>query len=493
MTRDSDEATQPVLRFGIPADRVTDDAIERRLYSRDLAPVPAIMSRTFFQTMPDAVVRPGTAEQVAEVLRHAERDRLRVTPRAAASTSFYNSVPVRGGLVLDVNDLCNGIDLDPDSQVVHVGPATTWFELDDALQLRGYAVKSYPSSAVSATVGGWISMQGHGLGSLKHGSLGSQLASLQVALPGGELRTLTRDTNPPLDWFVTAEGTLGVITDVELSVRPRPESESHHLFAFDDPNTLGQAVVSLARSEPCPFTVSFADAGYLLLLARAGFRTPGVDDAVVGQGRAGPGVVLVSFQGEPAEVGRGRDTLTRVAGRELTTEMALEEWASRLYHLRAKRAGPSLLAAELWLPLDALSNYLAGAKAMAARDKLEIGTYGLAVSPEQALVMSIYPTDERQTISYLLAMGVTKRLYDLGARYGGRPYGVGLWNTAYLPRLFSKPQLAELRRRKAQLDPTGVMNPGKLYTSTFPLWPFAFGPAAGVLATTYVALGKGRS
>jgi glycolate oxidase len=129
---------------------------------------------------------------------------------------------------------------------------------------------------------------------------------------------------------------------------------------------------------------------------------------------------------------------------------------------------------------------------MAARDKLEIGTYGLAVSRDQALVMSIYPTDERQTIPYLLAMGVTKRLYDLGARYGGRPYGVGLWNTAYLPRLFSKPQLAELRRRKAQLDPTGVMNPGKLYTSTFPLWPFAFGPAAGVLATTYVALGKGR-
>jgi glycolate oxidase len=74
-------------------------------------------------------------------------------------------VPVRGGWVLDVNDLRDGIELDAGRQTVRVLPATTWFELDDALQQKGFAVKSYPSSAVSATVGGWVSMQGHGLGS----------------------------------------------------------------------------------------------------------------------------------------------------------------------------------------------------------------------------------------------------------------------------------------------------------------------------------------
>jgi glycolate oxidase len=469
--------------FGIPADRVTDDAVERRLYSRDLAPVPAIMTRTFFRTRPDAVVRPGNAGQVAEVLRQAGRERIPVTPRAAASTSYYNAVPVRGGLVLDVNDLRDGIDLDPTRQTVRVLPATTWFELDDALQLRGFAVKSYPSSAVAATIGGWVSTQGHGLGSLKYGSLGSQLVSLQVALPDGELRTVTRDTDPPLDWFVAAEGTLGVITEVELTVRPRPAVESHHLFAFDDLNTLGLGILSLARAEPRPFTVFFADAGYLHLLARAGF----------GDFDLPSGILLVSFQGEPAGVDQGKGHLARLPGRELPSDLALEEWNLRFYHLRAKRAGPSLLAAELWLPLDALGNYLASVKKMAERDRLLIGTYGLAVSPDQALVMSVYPADERHTIEYLAAMGLTKRLQDLGTRYGGRPYGVGLWNTPYLPRLFTRPQLAELRRRKARLDPSGIMNPGKLYQAPFPLWPMAFGPAAEVLAAVYVALGRGRS
>ncbi len=481
----------PVIFSNIPPDRVTEDAVERKLYSRDLAPVPAIMVKPFFRTLPDAVVRPGNAEQVAEVMRQATREHIPVTPRAAASTSYYNTVPVRGGWVLDVNDLRDGIELDAGRQTVRVLPATTWFELDDALQQKGFAVKSYPSSAVSATVGGWVSMQGHGLGSLTYGGVGQQLVSLQVAWPNGELRTLTRESDPPLDWFVAAEGTLGVITQVELTVRPRPAAESHHLFAFDDLNALGQNVAALARVEPRPFTVFFADSGYLRLLARAGFHIP-LDLPQSHFPISEKGLLLASFQGEPLKVNRGRDALARLTGKELPSDLALEEWNLRLYHLRTKRAGPSLLAAEMWLPLKGLSDYLTSVKSLAERNHLLIGTYGLAVAPDQALVMSLYPTDERNTFQYLAAIGFTKRLHDLGARYGGRPYGVGLWNSAYLPRLFSRSQLAELKKRKAQLDPLGIMNPGKLYQASFPLWPITFGLGTGVLGAAHPALARSR-
>lgn len=478
---------QLALADVLPADRVTDDLVERSLYSRDLASVPPIMTRPFFKTVPDVVVRPGSTEQLAEVMRRAAQERIPVTPRAAASTSFYNAVPVRGGLVLDVNDMRGVVDLDAERHIVRVLPATTWWELDDALRMRGFAVKSYPSSAISATVGGWVSTQGHGIGSLMYGALGDQLISLRVVLPNGEQLVVSRDTDPPLEWFVAAEGTLGVVTEVELTIRPQPAVESHHLFAFGDPGSLGMSMLALVRSEPRPFTLLFADAGYLHLLARAGFGVPvnlaGAD--------AGPSVLLVSFQGEAAEVRHGEDTLTRLPGRELPSEVALEEWNARLYHLRAKRAGPSLLAAEQWLPLERVSGYLMAVARMAAQHRLLIGSYGLAVTPELAMVMTIYPADERRNIEYLTAIGLTKWLYDLGSRYGGRPYGVGLWNSAYLSRLFSKERLAELRRRKAQLDPHGIMNPGKVYRSPFPLWPPVFGPGADLLATAYL-LSRGR-
>lgn len=469
------------LVAGIPADRTTRDPVERKLYARDLAPVPAIITRPFFKTLPDVVVRPSCAREVAAVLRIAAQEHLPVTPRAAGSTSYYNAVPVRGGLVLDINDMRGITELNSVGQTVRVLPATTWWELDDELRQKGFAVRSYPSSAVSATVGGWVSTQGHGIGSLRYGALGDQLASLDVVLPGGEQRVTRRDTDPPLDWFVAAEGTLGVVTEVELSVRPQPDVEAQHLFAFDDLAALGSGIQSLARSRPRPFTLLFADAGYLRLLARAGFQTP-----------AGRSILLVSLQGEAAEVRRSEDALVKLPGRELSSDVALEEWNLRLYHLRAKRAGPSLLASEQWIPLDSLPAYLAEVDNLAARCRLAIGSYGLAVSPSMALVMTVYPADERRAGEYLAAIGFTKRLYDLGARHGGRPYGVGLWNSAYLARLFDWDRLAELRRRKARVDPKGIMNPGKLYRAPFPLWPAVFRPGAEVLASAYLLMRRRR-
>ena len=108
--------------------------------------------------------------------------------------------------------------------------------------------------------GSLTSVQSGGIARLT-GPLGDQLISLQVVLPNGEIRAITRDSDPPLDWFVAAEGTLGVITQIELSIRPSPASESQHLLAFDDLNALGLGVQTLAQSDPRPFTIFFASTG----------------------------------------------------------------------------------------------------------------------------------------------------------------------------------------------------------------------------------------
>ncbi len=497
---------------GIPPERVTADPLERLLYARDLAVVPPILVRPFFRTLPDVVVRPADVDQVAAVVGYAARQRLPVTPRAAATTSYFDAVPVRGGLVLDLNGLRGLVELDADRRTVRVLPGTTWFELDEELRRQGFAVKSYPSSAVAATVGGWLSTQGHGIGSLKYGSLGGQVVGLQVVLPRSEVRALSRESDPPSAWFIGAEGTLGAVTEVTITVREVPAAESHHLLAFEDYGSLGDSVKSLCRSDNRPFTVFFADGGYLDLLARAGFGSPlganapasgvaGADPAAwdqdLARGRPASrrherGILLACFQGSREEVSRGKDLLRGLPGRELPSEEALAEWNERLFHLRCKRAGPSLLAAEQWLPLNGLSGYLRAVQRLAWRFRQVVGTYGFAVTPDRALVMSVYPADERRPLAYLAAIGLTKALHDLGARYGGRPYGVGLWNTAYLSRLFGRAEMAELRRRKALLDPTGIMNPGKLYQAPLPLRSLVFGPGARALSVLHLALQWGR-
>lgn len=457
-------------------DRFTDDEIERQLYAEDMAPVPALLVRPFFRTIPDAVLRPATAEQVSAILSEAAHQRFPITPRAAATTSLFNTVPLRGGLVLDLNDLemdeGNGLlALDEGQGRARVAAAARWLDLDQALQERGFAVRSYPSSAVAATVGGWVSTQGEGLGSLRYGPLAGQLIAARAVLPSGAVRTLTPDSDPPLGWFVAAEGTLGVLTEVELQVRHRPDAEAHHLLTFEEVGELQSGALTLARAEPQPYTLLFTDPGYLRLLQAAGFPPRTIQPTL-----------LASFQGPRAEVEKGRQLLRGVGGKELDESAALEEWAARLYHLRAKRAGPSLLAAEVRLPLEGLAGYMTEVAALARQSRTPIGSYGVVVSPHEAIVTSVYPADERQSLRYLLALGLTARLHRLAARRGGWPYGVGLWNTPYLRRLFSPQRLAELRAIKSRLDPHGLMNPGKLYAAPFPLWPPVFWLATRALA-----------
>ena len=86
-------------------DRWTTEPFERRYYAEDMAPVPGLLVKPFFRTLPDAVVRPHTSAEVVEAVRQAITSNLAVVPRAAASTALFQSVPLQGGLVIDLNGL----------------------------------------------------------------------------------------------------------------------------------------------------------------------------------------------------------------------------------------------------------------------------------------------------------------------------------------------------------------------------------------------------
>ena len=88
-------------------------------------------------------------------------------------------------------------------------------------------------------------------------------------------------------------------------------------------------------------------------------------------------------------------------------------------------------------------------------------TYGHVVSSEAAIVMTMYYTDETQPVRYLLDLGLVKSLYDIGAAHKGAPYGLGFWSTPHLRSSLAPVSQAESLRRKRELDPAGIMNPGK--------------------------------
>ena len=437
-------------------ERATESPYERGFYCRDLAPIPAMMDWVF-ATTPDVVVRPDSAEMVADVVKQAAADRVPVTPRAGASTALWGSVPVRGGVVLDLSDLRGIVAIDAEAKTARVRAGTVWTDLEHDLQNHGFLAKSVPSSAPGSSVAGWLCTGGYGIGTLKYGSFLSQVRSAEVVLPDGSIRRLTHDTQPPLKWFEGSEGTLGVVTEVELEVRDEMPM-SHHLLSCPGIPAVHEVITKLIGSSPLPYAIHFDDRWTVAAMSALGYAPAGAG--------AGSEMLRVDWEGTPEELEAAesatRAAVAAVSGvQQLPNEVAKEEWGERFRSLRIKRGGPSVLGQEVFLPLSGLKGYFAETQRLAKRYKVKLMSYGHMAVPDKAIIMTMFYTDETKTVEYLLSLGIMKKFQDAAARNNGIPYGLAFWSTPHIRRRLADPALDEWRRRKRELDPLGIMNPGK--------------------------------
>ena len=467
-------------------DRATVERFERTCYERDVAPVPDFLVLFFARTLPDIVIRPQSTEEVAAVMKIAADERIPVTPRAGGSTAFFNCVCMNKGILLDLNSLNRIIHIDAAKNAVRVQAGISWWTLEQELNRHDLAIRSYPSSARSATVGGWLAMLGYGIGSLKYGPLIDQVLSAKTVMPDGQVLELTRSSNPPVSWLAASEGTLGIVTEVELQVRPRPESEWHGLAAFSNAGSAQLFINNAVSLATKPFNLHFSSPRCNTERHRAGMGS---------ERSALFFTVAFDVDGTAAETEAASRDFSRCLcasdGRDFGDE-AWQEWEHRFFSFVLKREGPSMIGAEIWLPISKFAAYLDDVARYDLDTRLGLLSYAHVETADRLMVMTAYHSDERDRAGFLQGLAFTKKLQDIGAKHGGVPYGVGLWNTPYLGRLYSESELAEQRRRKKMLDPQSIMNPGKRYKTPFLLNPLFFGLGMEVLAATRM-LYRGRT
>ena len=190
----------------------------------------------------DAVVRPRTAREVAQVLAAASDLGIPVVPRGGGSGSQGGAVPDRGGILADLSLLDEILELDERSGTVRVQPGVGGLQLEEWLNERGFMFPHYPASVHLAHVGGYLAAKGSGVMSTKYGKIEDLVASVEVALPDGRLiRTVDvprHAVGPDLvGLFIGSEGTLGIITETTLIVRRLPEQRAFRTVAFPDVGT----------------------------------------------------------------------------------------------------------------------------------------------------------------------------------------------------------------------------------------------------------------
>ncbi len=455
----------------IVGERVTTSGFERWFYAADFVPIPRWVT-SLFTTMPTAVVKPRTVEEVGRLLRYCSDRNIPVVPRGAATSGLFGAVPKKGGVVLDLRGMSAVTEIDAAALRVTAQAGLTWWELDLRLKEEGLALKSYPSSARSATIGGWVMGSGLGIGSLAYGPVCDHLLSVQVVFADGTARTLSREQG--LDRLCETEGILGIVTAVSLAVRRAPAGVSSDLVCFGDMKDLFDFVRALAGMEELPYALEIFDHRYLCLVRQSGYE--------VADFSPGGGTVLVTRDSEGKGSGAATKTVEILAARYRgeIRDGAEEEWNQRFNMLRIRRAAPTVLPVGVHVPLEGLDGFYAG---LGRLGKRSVGFLGHVVSRDDCMVMSMLVTDKDDPLEFGFALTVPARIFALARSAGGRPAGgIGVWNAPYSREVFSPERVDEIEKLKKELDPKGILNPGMWSGAPLPFKPVIHGTAMKIAA-----------
>ncbi|MBU0685946.1 MAG: FAD-binding oxidoreductase [Thermoplasmatota archaeon] len=439
----------------------TDDKMERRLYSHDLAPLPKEMD-LIFKTMPDQVVRPAYTQDVVQIVRKAISTNKPIVPRGAGSWGLGGSVPVKGGITIDMTGMNKIISIDETNLVVTVQAGITWKALADALDAKGLFLPCYPSSAPSATLGGWIGTGGTGIGAFKYGSAGDIIRDLEIVLPTteivhtGDKLVPQNGAGPNLNWlFVGSEGTMGIVTEVTFSILPKPEELRPVSYSFDDIMKFQPALKKLVRSGVAPMHIMFGDRLHFDYLRAIGKHAPEVGC-----------MVTMALTGTKAQVDYEEKTIddifTAAGAKKEPKETAEHEWSERNYEFRVRELGVGAIPGEILVPIDRMNVVLEGTAKIIKQLKMNAPLIGTVADNNTVMLMPYYLTDERKLVASTAAMGFAKRLGDLAFDNGGRPVGLGIFFAGNLAKVRGKEGAKLIRSLKETLDPHGIMNPGKM-------------------------------
>ena len=421
---------------------------------------------------PQLVAIPTTEAQVALILKAASQHRVPVVPWGGGSGSQGGAVPTHGGLVVDLRKLDKIISIDEDSFTVTVQSGAIGSDFERKLNKRGLMFPHYPASAEWATVGGYVAARGSGVLSTRYGKIEDLTVSMQVAMPNGALVDLLpvsrHAVGPDLSsLMIGSEGTLGIITRVTVQVMPLPPSRQFACVAFDDTKTGVDAYREAMIRGYRPAVIRLYDE-----VATAHTLQPVMEAA----GGVPEGVVsIMTFEGETGLATAEREGLLEICrqhgARELDPGLA-EHWWEHRYDFYRPPFYPEL--PQVWGTFDIVAPYKT---LMAAYDALQesvarpYAKYGLQLRTHFS---HWYPWGAMYYARFVMpdpgedAVEIHEQIWNDGMKAiiaaGGLindHHGVGIKLAPWM-RAQHGGGLDILRSIKAALDPSGIMNPGKL-------------------------------
>jgi len=439
---------------------------------------------------PDAVVLPGSVAEVERVLEICSREGIAVVPFGGGTSVVGGVEPLRGGferlLSLDLRRL-RDVAVDRRSLTATLGPGLRGPEAEEALNPQGMTLGHFPQSFEYATIGGFAATRSAGQSSSGYGRFDELVTAIGLTAPAGDLRTLEiphSAAGPALRELVLgSEGTLGLITRVTARVRPLPERRRYEAWMAADFASGAEVVRSLAQADVLPDVVRVSDQGEtrlsLALSGTAGAKRALLSSYLRLRRRAAGCLIICGWEGEPEAVERRRALSARVlrsggaAALGVAPGRAWERGRYEAPYLRDELLDHGYLVetletAHTWSRLGHLYDEVRAAIGAALATQ---GTPGIVICHlshayrDGASLYFTFLARRRPGAEVEQWRSVKAAACQAIVEAGGtitHHHAVGRDHAPYMRAEVGELGIEVLRAVKERLDPTGIMNPGKL-------------------------------
>lgn len=421
-----------------------------------------------YHHLPEVVVLPGSTEEVAEVMKIANKYLVPVTPRSAGTSVSCGAVPVHGGIVLLLERMDKIIEMNTEAMYMVVEAGARTIEIQKMANDAGFLYAGDPCSADSCLIGGNIATNAGGNKAVRYGTTRHQVYSIEVVTPTGEITELGNrlkkcSTGYCLDQLIMgSEGTLGIITKATLKLLPMCPYKLDILAVFTDVQKAVDLVPNLIKAGLNPTSIEFMDNGFVRAASDfTEIRLPHYEDGsyVI--------VTVETFNEDELDMKMEQlDEICTQCGATDVLEADERVWRVRRNCLEGTRVLSKVSTSDdLVVPVDKIADCIEHLQEVAKDYNFKLMC--LAHAGDGNLHFQILKCDmsDEQWEDELQRFHAIayEYVYSLGGRISGE-HGIGAKKLAAMETYTDPVELEIMRTIKRAMDPNNILNPGKVFT-----------------------------
>jgi glycolate oxidase len=422
--------------------------------------------------LPDIVIKPSSAEQISEIMKICNANRIPVTPRGAGTGLSGGALPQNGGVVVSFERMNNILEIDERNLQVTVEPGVITEVLQNAVKEKGLFYPPDPSSRGSCFIGGNIAENSGGPKAVKYGVVKDYVLNLEVVLANGDIiwtgaNVLKNSTGYNLtQLMVGSEGTLGLVTKIVLKLLPFPKYDLLMLVPFADLEKAGAAVSAIFRAGFTPSAMELVEIDALKIVSTF------VDSTAVPVSDDIAAHLIIEVDGNHQEtlMAEMEAIATVLADYDCgeiffadDAQQKAELWKLRRRVAEAVKLAGFTIEEDTVVPRAALPALIHGVKELGKKYDFLAVCYGHAGDGNLHIRIkkegSLYSLNNPDVIPALKAL--FELVHNLGGTISGE-HGIGLVQKEYMDIVFRPANLKLMREIKKIFDPNNILNSGKI-------------------------------